>query len=108
MVAFFRRSVEKNVNKAFFLDFFHFCLSAQTRLVDLQKNMVFSLVFVQFIISESFKAIQQFLKIRPLGRAGVARPPLPEGRPTPPRGGEFSKLLNRMKTFRYDEFDKNE
>ena len=73
--------------------------------MDEPKKMVFLLISIEFIVSESFNAILKFWKIQPLGGAGVARPAPPGGSP---RGRIFWKFQNRVETFRYDKFDENE
>ena len=87
MVAFFRRSVEKNVNKAYFLNFFIF--ASQHRLgSSICKKIWFSHSFLSNLsylkVSKRFKIFEKFTpsgrRWAPSGRGGRATPAPPRGR----------------------------
>ena len=90
--AFLRKCIEIIFNKAFFPDFAHYGHLALTKLIDARKNMIFLLILIEFIISESFNAILKFGKIHPLGGAWVARSLPRGGASSPPSGGEFFQI----------------
>ena len=82
-----------------FPDFAHYGLSALIKLIDAIKNMIFLLILIEFMISESLKAILKFQKILPLGGAGVARPSPWRGAVRRPEGSEFFKNSESLSHF---------
>ena len=90
--ALLRMCIEIFFNKAFFPDFAHYGLSAPSVR---EKKMIFLIILIEFIISESLKAILKFWKIRPL-----SAPPEGAGGPLQLlREGEFFEISESLSNF---------